>query len=301
MLDLGLPFFNLNGEYESYFGEKLSALMLLASDCGYFFGQAIDVVEKAILLVERKADISCRDSFGNTVLHTVLKSKRYFETTSKKTAEKMFWQYHWTQSIRAPKELLMVFISAGADVYASNDLDETASMVASAYGREDEWIEALELCGYDARQVLESCIHRPPSERQTSKMSFDAYCQRRQQQQYPRRFEEIERDYDDSDSQYDDEDESNHGNEDTGTMTDDTGRIVDHWRDGKREISGGTERAENGVDVGLDTEDNKHAEDMVGIPALGVDNMTDNVMEGINFSIEDWLDNDINSMPSFWL
>lgn len=74
MVDLGEPFISLNDIYKYEFRE-CSALTRLAHGCGYI-GDTMDVVEKVILLLNRKADISCRDKFGDTVLHTLLKSKR---------------------------------------------------------------------------------------------------------------------------------------------------------------------------------------------------------------------------------
>lgn len=105
------------------------------------------MVEKAILFLNRKADISCRDEIGDTVLHTFLKCERLHEKESRSQIHSgRMWM--WDVSLKAPKDLLMVFITAGADVYAANDNGETPSMVASEYQREDEWIEVLELCGW---------------------------------------------------------------------------------------------------------------------------------------------------------
>lgn len=52
-------------------------------------------------------------------------------------------------------------------------------MVAFGYRREDEWIEALELCGYEFKEVLASGIHHRTREHQKSKLSFQQYCQQR--------------------------------------------------------------------------------------------------------------------------
>ncbi len=94
----------------------------------------------------------------------------------------------------------MVFITAGADVYATNNEGETPTMLASIYGRDEEWTEALELCGYDSEQVL---AHSDPvlddcsCQRQTSKLSFEEYCLQRRENV---RFEEFETDDEDEGS-----------------------------------------------------------------------------------------------------
>jgi hypothetical protein len=96
----------------------------------------------------------------------------------------------------------MVFITAGADVYATNDKGETPSIVASTYGRDEEWIEALDLCGFDSRQVLaDSCRFHAnrPLERQKSRLSFEEYCQRRQKRP---RLEEVDSDVEDDDEDH---------------------------------------------------------------------------------------------------
>jgi hypothetical protein len=72
MLDYMEPFLKINGIY-NHDGQKCSALTSLVNNCGYKWGNALDVVAKAILLLNRKADIYCDDEQGDTVLHTVLK------------------------------------------------------------------------------------------------------------------------------------------------------------------------------------------------------------------------------------
>ena len=207
MLDFGDPFFNVNDISKTFSG-KCSALTALAKRCGYFAGEAMDVVDKAILLLNRKANISCRDENGNTVLHTALRSLRLHDFVSKHRAGYQRRTQAWDLSFTAPRDLLAVFITAGADVYTTNNAGKTPSMVAWEYGREGEWIEALELCGYDSQEVLTSCIHRPIRVHQTAKLSFDEYCKQRLERQYPVLLDQgsIEGIY--SDFGYDDETES---------------------------------------------------------------------------------------------
>jgi hypothetical protein len=147
------------------------------------------VVDKAILLLNRKADISCRDYNGDTVLHTVLKCSRLHEDLSYKKAERAGGGARWIQSLEDPKDLLIVFITAGVDVYAANNDGKTPSMVAREHGRDEEWIEALELCGYNAKEVLSDPYPKDCTRKyQKSKLSFEEYCQQRQKRP---RFEEF--------------------------------------------------------------------------------------------------------------
>lgn len=300
ILDFGEPFISLNGIYKCYWGE-CSALTILVYDCGYVFGETIDVVDKAILLLNRKADISCRDENGDTVLYTLLKCERRYESQSKIEACRCGRLQIWDLSFKALKDLLMVFITAGADVYATNDDGETPFIVASKYGRENEWIEALELCGYESEEVLTACIHHPTREHQTSKLSFQKYCQQRQQRQNSGRFEQVQSDDIDNDSQYYDEDvyeEDDH--EEIRVITDNT-ECIDGGG-GNMEIFGGVECADYSMDIGLDDEGEKHiynAEEMVDHQGLGLDDIVDNDIEGMDVNLDDWLDNGIDFMQSF--
>jgi hypothetical protein len=274
MLEFGEPFINLNGIYKTCLRE-LSALATLACYSGHTSFDVIDVVDKAILLLNRKANISCRDASGDTVLHTLLKCERYYERMSKITARRHsgLHLHHWRMSFKVPKDLLKVFISAGADVYATNDNGQTPSMVASEYGRMDEWIEALELCGYEYEEVLKSCIHHPSSRHQTSKLSFQEYCQQRK---HPDRSEQFQSD-DSDDSQYgdgdeyaevqsDDSDDSKYDgenareeddHEEIRVITDNT-ECVDGSGE-NRDILCGGEYADYGMDLGLNNEGENHS------------------------------------------
>ncbi|KAH6679183.1 hypothetical protein B0J14DRAFT_293095 [Halenospora varia] len=170
--------------YKDFYGSECFPLTALADNCGYDTLEAIDVVEKAIFLLQRKVDISCRGSNGDTVLHNLFRSDRLHSRVSKAQAKSntggIMWQY--PLSFTAPKDLLMVFITAGADVYAINDGRHTPSDIALEYGRVEEWIEALILCGYNAVEVIadsDPCLQDSTREPQTSKLSFEDYCRQR--------------------------------------------------------------------------------------------------------------------------
>jgi hypothetical protein len=288
------------------------------------------VVDKAILLLNRKADISCRDENGDTVLHTLFKSGRLHERMSKIQARRLGDLQTWDLSFKAPKDLLMVFITAGADVYATNDDGETPSMVALEYGREDEWIEALELCGYESEEVLRlRCyIHNTTHEHQTSKLSFQEYCQQRQPQRHYSRFEEVQVDDTDADSECYDED-SYEEDEDLCKEDEDLCKededlckededlyeeyddreirvIIDNTKrvdgGGNMEAFGGAECANYGMEIGLDNQGEKNTynlEEMVDSQGPRVDDMLENNIEGLDVNLDDWLDNGMDFMQSF--
>ncbi|KAE8452639.1 hypothetical protein EG329_013898 [Mollisiaceae sp. DMI_Dod_QoI] len=283
MLDFGESFINLNGIYKSTW-RKCSALTLLAHRCGYSISNTMDVVDKAILLLNRKADISCRDEGGDTVLHTLLKCRRLHERTSKTKIRMSGRLGQWNLSFKAPKDLLMVFLTAGADVYATNDYGETPSMVASRHGRVDEWIEALELCGYDAEEVISSCIERPTSKHQTTKLSFQEYCQQRQPYPHPRRGPREDVKSEDSDD-----------DEEIRVIAHNTGCVGGGENP---EISGEVACADYGMDNGLDNEGKEHtytAEEMVDHQ---VSEIADNVVEGMGINLDDYVDNEMDIMQS---
>jgi hypothetical protein len=82
---------------------------------------------------------------------------------------------YWSISTTASKDLLVVFLSAGADVYAKNNNQETPYMVAVRHGRENEWLEALETCGYESEPGLtpSACrSHHPTPQSQKSELSL---------------------------------------------------------------------------------------------------------------------------------
>jgi hypothetical protein len=233
----------------------------------------------------------------------------------------------WDLSFTAPRDLLAVFITAGADVYTTNNAGKTPSMVAREYGRDGEWIEALELCGYDFQEVLTSCIHRPTRVHQTAKLSFHEYCEQRLERQYPVLLDQghqgrIEEIY--SDSEYgDDEQFANgnvyelNGNEGIRAITDNRKfthgggavelpgrRLYSQCNNCMRRVEDTVEPQVPGLDdlvgnnlVGFD---NFGVDDLLNNETFGdqvprVDNSVDNVLAGLdaNLDIDDLLDDEM--------
>ncbi|KAF4637156.1 hypothetical protein G7Y89_g909 [Cudoniella acicularis] len=140
-------------------------LLKLADYSGYGYCESFHVLEKAIILLKWGAEISCKDSEGSTVLHKVLRSYR------RRPANR-------SRSEKEPVELLEVFIAAGADVYALNKSGYSASRTAREYGREEEWSEALEFCGFDFKEVMNRTMPKHKQytgPRQTPKSAFEEY------------------------------------------------------------------------------------------------------------------------------
>lgn len=181
ILHYGSPFIFQNDKYRNSSGKWCSPLTELAIHGGYHTGKEIDIVEKAILLLSQEAEVSCQDENGDAVLHTLLKCDRYHEHTSNREGRRdKSHLEQWKLSHSAPNDLLMAFITAGADVYATNNDGKSPSMVATDYRRKKDWIQALERCGYSADEVIfASCPNHEARVRQISKLSFDQYCRDR--------------------------------------------------------------------------------------------------------------------------
>lgn len=192
----------------------LSPLHILATLCRH----STSFTEKAILLLNRKANISCRNPDGYTVLHRLLVQYRPNKMAGQGTDHWFYKRYRL--SLGTCEDLLMVFITAGADVYAADNEGTTPSMVAAVSGHMEVWNESLLRCGYDPVEVLASCPHHPTRLRQTSKLSFQEYCEQRRRWQREQGFDEPENFEDEdetdtdsaSDTESDDDDESEYQN-----------------------------------------------------------------------------------------
>jgi hypothetical protein len=173
---LGGPFISVDSA--SYWGSKpIPPLSALAEECGLVLGTSFNILEKAILLLNRGASVSCRDLLGYTVLHSVISNTRLYELPDRLA---MTGSARWFISLSQPFNLLVVFITAGADVYAITDDSKTPSMLAMEYGRMEEWTSALQICGFDVQEVLSHpspCCKDCISNHQTSQLSFEDWCQ----------------------------------------------------------------------------------------------------------------------------
>lgn len=173
-MDLGPPFISTASPCKDSMTGRLSpALSVLAGECGLAFASSFNILDKAIFLLNRGADISCRDYSGDTVLHSVISSMRLHESVKVESARSFV-------SRTQPFNLLVAFITSGADVYATNDAGQTPSMVAMKYGRMDEWASALGWCGFDVEEVLDHpspCCKHCLTNHQTAQLSFKTCCE----------------------------------------------------------------------------------------------------------------------------
>lgn len=170
VLNLGTPFISLNCQKDP----ELHSLFIFSDICQSPDSTMLDIVEKAILLIKRGADIRVHNNCGDTALHIFLKSYIVRLTT--------LWRrsaYHrtWCEL----QQILEVFITAGADIYTPNTYGETPTILASKSGLTEIWINALEYCGVDSEAVIASS-QDPNAEfvRQYSQVTFEEYCQRRE-------------------------------------------------------------------------------------------------------------------------
>ena len=164
--------------------------MALAEYCGYDYSGILDILLKTILLLERKANVACRDPNDVTVLHAVLSCERRHEGTSKARSYRSGVLWSWKLSITAPKDMLILFISAGADVFAMTKFNQTPYMVARDRNRLREWEGALFACGYDAAEVQahshfdrQHCTYH----HQVPKLTLEECCERlkKREQRHP--------------------------------------------------------------------------------------------------------------------
>jgi hypothetical protein len=70
-------------------------------------------------------------------------------------------------------KLLLMMISAGADVYAKHYQGRTATVTAKKRGKLSAWVQALVFCGFDVEEVFAASEHNYTIGTQTSKFSFD--------------------------------------------------------------------------------------------------------------------------------
>lgn len=52
------------------------------------------------------------------------------------------------------KDILLLLLTAGADVYACDDEEESLSDIADRYGQWQEWTDASTECGYEPDEVM---------------------------------------------------------------------------------------------------------------------------------------------------
>ena len=113
-----------------------------------------------------------------------------------------------SRSKNEPGELLKVFIAAGADIYALNNRGYSASRIAMKYGRKREWLEALEFCGFESKEVMNQTIPKYKQytgRRQISKLTFQEYYQTWDERKWDEKMTKLEEAYMSKDEDSEDE------------------------------------------------------------------------------------------------
>ncbi|KAK5084924.1 hypothetical protein LTR70_006387 [Exophiala xenobiotica] len=148
MLDNGEPFFSASNILES----DEVPLLVLANYHASYGTEPYQIPDKFALLLSRGANLHVRDDNGDTCLHVVmlydpgrihreeLRTRVYQNPVNDKYDGEL-------------KDILLLLMTAGADVYARNIYEETPSDIARSWNHEREWREALEECGYDPDEV----------------------------------------------------------------------------------------------------------------------------------------------------
>lgn len=145
-MDYGYPFASVN----TIEGQSQSPLLVLVDDHTKGYSSSYQIPDKIALLLSRGADCHVHDLHRNTCLHLVL----CYDSN-----EPGGRRYRKFQNIVVPgfdgelKDILMLLITAGADVYKRNDHGNSPSDVAWYWGHGREWCEALRECEYDPEEV----------------------------------------------------------------------------------------------------------------------------------------------------
>lgn len=146
LLDYGYPFIFPGG----FFNKHETPLLHLASTHSLRnFISYCEIPDKIALLLQRGADVLSHDLDGNTCLHLVMRYRFDEEcSTAPRYRNDSASEYH-----KELKDILMLLLTAGADVTARNSFEFSPSDVAWDYGHWQQWTDALQECGYDINEV----------------------------------------------------------------------------------------------------------------------------------------------------
>ncbi|KAK5098696.1 hypothetical protein LTS08_006074 [Lithohypha guttulata] len=147
MLDHGHPFFSPNVIYTS--GE--APLLRLATHHRHRPSKAYQIPDKVALLLSRGAAADICGSEGDTCLHLCMQYR-----TEEYASGRIFQNKIDKECDGELLDILMLLITAGANVQARNDYGLSPSDMAYEWGHEREWIRALKDCGYDLRSVIDA-------------------------------------------------------------------------------------------------------------------------------------------------
>ena len=145
MLDNGKPFFSAS----NILGSGEVPLRVLADWHAVSTTDPYQIPDKFALLLSRGANPHVRDDHGDTCLHILM----HYNHRREKIHHRVFQNTVNDKYDGELKDILLLLMTAGADVCVSNNYAETPSDIAWSWNHEREWREALEECGYDPDEV----------------------------------------------------------------------------------------------------------------------------------------------------
>ena len=154
LLDLGEPFISLESTGDNNPTGTIP-LLLLAYLHDRDLGTSLQIPDKIALLLSRGANPKAINAEGETCLHLVLRHDPH---------EMFCWckdsSSTWDHVCKT-KDILILMISAGADVCAIDEQGRSVSDVAIRPQLQRVWTEALKYCGIDIRDVLARPNYNP--------------------------------------------------------------------------------------------------------------------------------------------
>ena len=185
--------------------------------------------------------MKAKDSGGNTCLHLVFDHPFPSGRCWCDDAHKV-WRYQCRT-----KDIVILMITAGADVCAVDGKGKSVSDVAIRSRQQTLWTEALKYCGIDIRDVLAQSEHDPahstalspeygqPPRSVTSKLSLEEYMERRKASRIPEE-REVQSPITEFDSSEDDESEDDDSKSRESSFEDDENED-DDWTEDASEDS----------------------------------------------------------------
>ena len=168
------------------------------------------MADKVGLLLTRGANVKARSFHGDTCLHLVFLGHHHLGHHHYVNSRRYDYRVHGCQCDYGArlrrhqcrtKDIVILMITAGADVCAVDGEGESVSDVAIRSGQQTLWTEALKYCGIDINDVLArskvdaacstalSPEYSQPPRSVTSKMSLEEYLERRKAFRVPEEME----------------------------------------------------------------------------------------------------------------
>ena len=183
LIDIGEPFISLESTGDNNTTATIPLHVLAHCHC-MGWGENCQTPDKIVLLLSRGANVEARNHRGETSLHVGFSNPFIHEHPG--------WWYDEDQPyLLEIIDILILMISAGADVCAIDDQGRSVSDAALDSGQQVAWTKALKYCGIDINDVLarsnvdparSTALSSPYNKRPnsvTSKISLAEYLERR--------------------------------------------------------------------------------------------------------------------------